>query len=38
MLRSDLCDFKDAYIAVKGNINVNKKNLPLMILKNQIIQ
>ena len=25
MLRSDLCDFSDAYIVVKGNITVNKK-------------
>ena len=25
MLRSDLCDFSDAYIVVKGNIIVNKK-------------
>ena len=25
MLRSDLCDFSDAYIIVKGNIAVNKK-------------
>ena len=25
MLRSDLCDFSDAYIAVKGNITVTKK-------------
>ena len=25
MLRSDLCDFNDAYIVVKGNIAVNKK-------------
>ena len=25
MLRSDLCDFGDAYILVKGNIIVNKK-------------
>ena len=25
MLRSDLCDFSDAYIIVKGNITVNKK-------------
>ena len=25
MLRSDLCDFSDAYIAVKGNIIVVKK-------------
>ena len=39
MLRSDLCDFSDAYIIVKGNITVHeKKLLPLMILKNQIIQ
>ena len=38
MLRSDLCDFNDAYIAVKGNIIVNKKHLLLMILKDLIIQ
>ena len=25
MLRSDLCDFSDAYIIVKGNITVTKK-------------
>ena len=25
MLRSDLCDFNDAYIVVKGNITVSKK-------------
>ena len=25
MLRSDLCDFSDAYIVVKGNITVVKK-------------
>ena len=25
MLRSDLCDFSDAYIIVKGNITVSKK-------------
>ena len=25
ILRSDLCDFNDAYIVVKGNIIVNKK-------------
>ena len=25
MLRSDLCNFSDAYIVVKGNINVDKK-------------
>ena len=27
MLRSDLCDFSDAYIVVKGNITVVKKNI-----------
>ena len=27
MLRSDLCDFNDTYIVVKGNITVNKKNM-----------
>ena len=27
MLRSDLCDFSDAYIVVKGNIAVVKKNI-----------
>ena len=26
MLRSDLCDFSDAYIVVKGNITVTKKH------------
>ena len=25
MLRSDLCDFSDAYVVVKGTITVNKK-------------
>ena len=25
MLRSDLCNFSDAYIVVEGNITVNKK-------------
>ena len=25
MLRSDLCDYSDAYVAVKGNITVTKK-------------
>ena len=38
MLRSDLCDFNDIYIVVKGNITVNKKNLLMIILKNLIIQ
>ena len=33
MLRSDLCDFNDEYIVVKGNITVNEKHLLLMILK-----
>ena len=27
MLRSDLCDFNDAYIVVKGNIIVDKKKI-----------
>ena len=26
MLRSDLCDFSDAYIVVKGNIAVTNPN------------
>ena len=26
MLRSDLCDFNDAYIVVKGTITVNAPN------------
>ena len=38
MLRSGLCDFSDAYIAVTGNINVTKKHILLMILKHLIIQ
>ena len=38
MLRSDLCDFNDANIVVKGNITVVKKYLLLMILKYPIIQ
>ena len=38
MLRSDLCDFNDAYVVVKGNITVNKKHLLLLILKHLIIQ
>ena len=38
MLRSDLCDFNDAYIVVKGNITVTKKYLLLMILKHPIRQ
>ena len=38
MLRSDLCDFSDAYIVVKGNIAVVKKYLLPMILKHLIIQ
>ena len=27
MLRSDLCDFSDAYIVVKGNITVTNPNI-----------
>ena len=27
MLRSDLCDFNDAYILVTGNITILKKNI-----------
>ena len=38
MLRSGLCDFSDVYIVVKGNINVVKKHLLLMILMRPIIQ
>ena len=38
ILRSDLCDFNDAYIVVKGTITVAKKYLLLMILKHTIIQ
>ena len=38
MLRSNLCDFNYAYIAVTGNITATKKNLLLMILKHLIIQ
>ena len=38
MLRSDLCDFSDAYIVVKGTITVTKKHIKLMILRNLIIQ
>ena len=38
MLRSDLCDFNDAYIAVKGNIILDKKHLLPMILMRPIIQ
>ena len=29
MIRSDLCDFNDAYIVIKGNITVNKKSFTL---------
>ena len=38
MLRSDLCDYSDAYIVVKGNVFVDKKTFMLMILKHLIIQ
>ena len=42
MLRSDLCDFNDAYIAVKGTITVmgttdmNRKNRPLAFKNNAL--
>ena len=29
MLRSDLCDFNDAYIFVKGDITVGAPNNPI---------
>ena len=38
MLTSDLCDFSDAYIVVKGNITVNKKTFTAPDLRDQIIQ
>ena len=38
MLRYYLCDFSDAYIAVKGNVTVIKNHLLLIILRDQIIQ
>ena len=38
LLRSDLCDFSDAYIVVGGTVTVTKKYLLLMILKILIIQ
>ena len=38
LLRSDLCDFSEAYIVVKGTITVTKKHIKLMILRNLIIQ
>ena len=38
ILRSDLCDYSDVYIVVKGNIIVDKKHLLPMTLMNPIIQ
>ena len=38
MLRSDLCDFSDAYIVVKEKIVDKKKHLLLMTLMRPIIQ
>ena len=38
MLRSDLCDYSDAYIVVKGDIIVAEKYLVLLILRDCIIQ
>ena len=41
MLRSDLCDFSDAYIIVKGNINLinpdNKKRNKAVAFKNNTL-
>ena len=33
MLRSDLCDFRDAYIVVKGDISVTEPETKLLHLK-----
>ena len=33
MLRSDLCDFRDAYIVVKGDISVTESQTKLLHLK-----
>ena len=33
MLRSDLCDFRDAYIVVKGDISVTEPQTKLLHLK-----
>ena len=33
MLRSDLCDFSDAYIFIKGKITVSKKKKKKIIKK-----
>ena len=38
MLRTDLCDFSDAYIVVKEILLLLTKHLLLMILKHLIIQ
>ena len=38
MLRSDLCDFSDAFIVVKGIFLLLKKHLMLMTLMHLIIQ
>ena len=40
MLRSDLCDFSDAHIVLKGNITIDitKKHILLMNLMHLIIQ
>ena len=38
MLRSDLCDFSDAYIVVIGTITIVKRYLLLLILREKIIQ
>ena len=38
MLRSDLCEFTDAYIVVKRSITVSKKTFTANDMKNLIIQ
>ena len=37
MLRSDLCDFSDAYIVVKGTITVAKKIFTAKILMQMLL-
>ena len=31
-LRSDLCDFRDAYVAVKGDINLTKLEIEILLI------
>ena len=37
MLRSDLCDFSDAYIVVKGDITLKKTNRRFIDLRNRFL-